>query len=127
MLDTNVVLDILKNRTKALDKLKAFKHFTFIISFLVYVEIMAGSQLAQKKDTRKFLREFFIVHNFDDAAHKESTRFLNKYFTGRENRPMDLLIAAHAKSLHIPIITNNAKDFIFSEIEVYHYDKIIKA
>ena len=126
MLDTNVVLDIMKNRTKAFEKLKEFKGFTFIISYMVYVEVMAGSQLTDKKDTRKFLSEFFIVNKFDEAAHSESKKFVNKYFTGKENKPMDLLIASHAKALNIPIITKNSKDFIFSEIEVYHYDKSIK-
>ena len=36
---------------------------------------------------------------------------------------MDLLIAAHAKALKISIITNNAKDFIFKEVTVFHYPK----
>ncbi len=54
---------------------------------------------------------------------KTSEQFAFKYFTGRENPPMDLLIAAHAKALNLPIITNNAKDFIFKEVKVYHYEK----
>lgn len=60
---------------------------------------------------------------FDAKAHITAVNFLYKYFTGRENKPMDLLIAAHAKALKISIITNNAKDFIFKEVTVFHYPK----
>ena len=42
MLDTNVLLDLMKNEKKALEKLKDFKGYEFVISFLVYSEIMAG-------------------------------------------------------------------------------------
>ncbi len=122
MLDTNVLLDIMYNEKKALEKLQNYSDYEFVISFLVYAEIMAGSQIRVKADTRKFLQRF-TVKDFDVKAHTIEKEFLNKYFTGRENKPMDLLIAAHAKSLNVPIITNNAKDFLFSEIKVYHYSK----
>jgi tRNA(fMet)-specific endonuclease VapC len=122
MLDSNVVIDILRNEKKAYTKLKDFINFNLAISFLVYVEIMAGTQINRKAATRKFLKSFSIIP-FDKKAQDFAIKFTNKYFTGRENKPMDLLIAAHAKSLNVPIITNNAKDFLFSEIKVYHYSK----
>lgn len=122
MLDTNVLFDLMKNEKSALEKLKDFKGYKFVISFLVYAEVMAGSQLRVKADTRKFLRKF-PVKEYDTKAHTAAVKFLNKYFTGRKNKPMDLLIAAHAKSLNIPVITNNDKDFIFKEIKVFHYSK----
>jgi predicted nucleic acid-binding protein len=122
MLDTNVVIDLMRNETKALEKLKDFKGYTFVISFLVYAEVMAGSQLTQKVSTRKFLKQF-AIKPFDSKAHATATKLLDKYFTGRENKPTDLLIASHAHSQRIPIITNNAKDFIFKDVKVYHYTK----
>jgi tRNA(fMet)-specific endonuclease VapC len=122
MLDTNVLLDIMYNEKKALEKLQQYSDYEFIISFLVFAEIMAGSQIRVKADTRKFLQRF-TVKEYDTKAHTIAKKLLNKYFTGRENKPMDLLIAAHAKSLNVPIITNNAKDFLFSEIKVHHYTK----
>jgi predicted nucleic acid-binding protein len=68
MLDTNVLLDIMYNEKKALEKLKNYADYTFVISFLVYTEIMAGSQIRVKADTRKFLQRF-KVKEFDTKAH----------------------------------------------------------
>lgn len=122
MLDINVLFDLMKNEKRALEKLREFKGYEFVISFLVYSEVMAGSQLRVKADTRKFLKKF-TLQQFDAKAHSTAIKLLDKYFTGRENKPMDLLIAAHAKSLNAPIITNNAKDFIFKEVTVFHHSK----
>ena len=122
MLDTNVVIDIFYKRKAASEKLKEFKGYTFAISHLVYMEFLAGMQVAQKKDGRKFLNEF-IVKKYDNDAQKISEQFAYKYFVGRENKPMDLMIAAHSKALNLPIITNNASDFIFKGVKVYHYSK----
>ena len=114
--------DLMRNEKRALEKLRYFKGYEFFINLLVYAEVMAGSQVRVKADTRKFLKEFKVMV-FDAKAHITAVNFLYKYFTGRENKPMDLLIAAHAKALKISIITNNAKDFIFKEVTVFHYPK----
>ncbi len=122
MLDTNVVIDLFKNYNDARKKLIEFKEHKFAISYLVYAEFMSGTQLTKKKDSNKFLK-LFKVFMFDAKAHQTANLFLQKYFTGRENSPNDLLIAAHAHSLNYPVITNNAKDFIFTEVKSYHYSK----
>lgn len=110
MLDTNVVIDIFYQRKASIEKLKEFIDYHFAISHLVYMEFMAGTQVRQKADARKFLSEF-IVKPYDEPAQKMSEKFASKYFTGRENKPMDLLIAAHAKSLNLPIINQQFKGF----------------
>ncbi|MBX2930549.1 MAG: type II toxin-antitoxin system VapC family toxin [Chitinophagaceae bacterium] len=122
MLDTNVVIDIFRNRTAAFEKLKEFNGYTFLISHLVCVEFMVGMQIREKKDGRKFLNEF-VIKTYNEAAQKQANKYTDIYFVGRENKPIDLMIAAHAKALKLPIITNNAKDFIFTGLKVYHYSK----
>ena len=112
----------MRNEKRALKKLRYFKGYEFFINLLVYAEVMAGSQVRVKADTRKFLKKFPVMV-FDAKAHITAVNFLYKYFTGRENKPMDLLIAAFAKALKILIITDNAKDFIFKEVTVFHYSK----
>ena len=122
MFDTNVVFDLMYHEKKTMAKLADYSTYDFAISILVYAEVMAGAQLRVKQDTRKFLQRFKIC-NFDAKAHTVAKIFLDKYFTGREKKPMDLLIAAHAKSLNVPVITNNARDFIFKEVQVVYYEK----
>ena len=122
MLDTNILIDLAKKRDYVLPRLNDFAGYTLAISHIVYVEFMAGTQVHGKKDARKFLRQFKMIH-YDAAAQTVANAFANKYFTGRENKPMDLLIAAHAKSLGLGIITANSKDFIFSGVTVHPYLK----
>jgi predicted nucleic acid-binding protein len=74
MLDTNVLFDLMKNEKSALAKLKDFKGYKFVISFLVYAEVMAGSQLRVKADTRKFLKNF-PVKEYDTKAHTVAAKF----------------------------------------------------
>jgi tRNA(fMet)-specific endonuclease VapC len=122
MLDTNVLIDLIRNKNIAIKRLQDYLKFDFVISYLVYAEIMAGAQLKDKFKTKQFL-ESFIILNFDEKAHLQATKYLNKYFTGTQNKPMDLLVAAHAKSLKMPILTNNSKDFIFSGLKTFYYNK----
>lgn len=122
MLDTNVVIDIQRNERQAMQKLAEFREHTLAISFLVYIEVMAGAQLRQKADTEKFLK-WFVILPFDAKAQAVGKKFGRQHFVGRENKPMYLLIAAHAKSENVTVVTNNAKDFVFKGLKVYHYQK----
>jgi predicted nucleic acid-binding protein len=120
-LDTNVVLAIMFNQKAAVDKLADFANYQFCISRLVYVEIFAGAHLKDKPDTHKFLNRF-IVLPFSEKGQKQAVNLSRLFFIGRERKPYDLLIAAHAIGEQIPIITKNVKYFeIYPEIKLFNF------
>jgi predicted nucleic acid-binding protein len=121
-LEINVVLAILFNQKSAFVKMQEFAGYKFCISRLVYVEFFAGAPIKEKSDTHKFLSRFFVV-SFSDQAQKEAIKLSRLFFLGRERKPYDLLIAAHALSENTPIITSNAKDFKYPELKVFDFSK----
>lgn len=107
MLDSNVVIDMLRNRTKAAQRLQPYQHYKFVLSHITYMEVLAGAQLLRKNDTEKFLKEFAILP-FTTKAHTQSHSLARRYHV---RKPMDLLIAAHAISEGVELLTNNTDDF----------------
>lgn len=120
MLDTNVVLAFLHNEEKTAARLSAYADYDFLISSLVYVEVMAGALLHRKADTRKYLKNFLIVP-FDKAASDVSMQLASKYLIDKSSKPYDLLLAAHALSLKLPFITANTKDFTFGRLKLIDF------
>lgn len=107
MLDSNVAIDMLRNRVKAAQRLQPYRHYKFVLSHITYIEVLAGAQLYRKNDTEKFLKEFAIL-SFTIKAHAQSRQLARRYHV---QKPMDLLIAAHAVSEGIELLTNNTNDF----------------
>ncbi|MBD0278862.1 MAG: type II toxin-antitoxin system VapC family toxin [Flavisolibacter sp.] len=107
MLDSNVVIDMLRNRTKANQRLQPYRHYKFVLSHVTYIEVLAGAQLHRKNDTEKFLRQFAIL-SFTIKVHNQSRQLARRYHV---QKPMDLLIAAHTISEGIELLTNNTDDF----------------
>lgn len=123
MLDTNVVLAFLHNEVKTAARLHGYEDYDFYISTLVYVEVMAGTLLHRKSDTRKY-RSNFLLKSFDAAAAEVAGNLANKYLVDKSSKPYDLLIAAHALSLRLPIITSNTKDYTFGKLKVVDFSAL---
>ncbi len=118
MLDSNVIIDLIRNKDKALERLLDFSHYQFTISHFVYIEVLAGAQKHRKADTSKFLRAYSVLP-FNSNAHEEARLLARRYHAGK---PMDLLIAAHAKAEKVPLLTNNINDFAkFKGLKTMHY------
>jgi len=118
MLDSNVVIDYSRHNTEALKRLSEYDGYLLAISFFVYVEVMAGTHPKYKIKTEKALRYFDIL-SFGIKPQTEGRIFARRYHAGK---PMDLLIAAHAKAEGVPLLTNNIKDFAkFKGLKTIHY------
>jgi tRNA(fMet)-specific endonuclease VapC len=117
MLDTNICSYILKARPPTLrDKLKTTPNLT--ISVVVYAELCYGIELSPphlRAPRYEQLQQFVSLLEILDwnkvaAAHYAQIRtVLKKQGTPIGN--MDLLIAAHARSLNSLLITNNLNEF----------------
>jgi tRNA(fMet)-specific endonuclease VapC len=119
MLDTNICVYIIKKKTEnALGRLKQNRGKGLFISTITLAELefgIANADSLYKEKNRLALLEFLTImgiKHFDENAAKEYG-MLKRDFKGRNNliEPLYMLIAAHAKSLGMTLVTNNIRDF----------------
>jgi tRNA(fMet)-specific endonuclease VapC len=117
LLDTNICIYIIKQKPKiVLDRFKTHRLGEIGISSITSAELHYGvSKSANFNKNQIALNQFLIpleIFDFDFNASVEygKIRFeLEK--AGTPIGPLDLLIAAHAKSLAMTLVTNNEKEF----------------
>ena len=137
MLDTNICIYIIKKKTEnVLDKLKQNRKKGLCISSITLAELEFGNANADslyKERNQLALLEFLTIMNikhFDELAAieygtiKKDLKDRNSLIgpfepqpspqgVGLEVRgsPLDMLIAAHAKSLNMTLVTSNVREF----------------
>ena len=117
LLDTNICIYIIKRKPAAvLKRFLEYKVGDIGISSITLSELHYGVAKSEHRDKNaKALDEFIIpleVVPFDEAAahvYGEIRAGLEK--AGTPIGSMDMLIAAHAASLGIPLVTNNTREF----------------
>jgi tRNA(fMet)-specific endonuclease VapC len=117
MLDTNICIYIIKQQPAAV--LKRFLEYQIgdiCISSITLAELRYGvAKSTHQEKNAKALDEFIVpleIVSFDEAAahvYGEIRAALEK--VGMPIGAMDMLIAAHALSLGIPLVTNNIREF----------------
>ena len=120
LLDTNICIYVIKQRPlRVMEKFRACDLGDIGISAITVSELWYGvaknlnqaSKAANTKALRQFLLPLNVVH-FDDRAaeaYGEIRAALEQ--AGEPIGGMDLLIAAQAVSLGIPLVTNNEREF----------------
>jgi tRNA(fMet)-specific endonuclease VapC len=117
MLDTNICIYIIKRRPQSvLDRFSAFPVGDIGISSITLAELEYGAaKSAQPKKNREALEEFVSpldIATFDRDAAEAYGRI--RAVLERKGLPigaMDMLIAAHALSLGVNLVTNNETEF----------------
>lgn len=117
MLDTNICIYIIKQHPQAvIKKFKLFSIGDICISSMTLAELMYGVEKSiHQKKNKAALEEFILpldIMPFDDLAascYGEIRVHLEK--SGNVIRPLDLIIAAHARCLNAILVTNNTKEF----------------
>ena len=116
MLDTNICIYIIKgNPPQVLDRLKALTQGSAVMSVVTYAELRAGLELqsanrAQDERALAFLTSRIPVLPFNESA-AECFGVMRAALRDRNRDTMDRLIAAHAVSVGITLVTNNEADF----------------
>lgn len=121
LLDTDTCISLLDSREPAkqqniLARLEALRDTELCVSAVTVSELVFGVENSRFRKANlaaldTFLLDFAIMP-FDEAAARGAGRVradLEK--KGQRIGPMDTLIAAHAKSLRIPAVTNNVAEF----------------
>jgi tRNA(fMet)-specific endonuclease VapC len=118
LLDTNICIYIINNKPiKILRKFERYPSHEFGISSITQAELQYGVAKSKSKKTNQFaLDEFLlpltILPFYGEklvACYGEIRVLLES--KGMTIGPLDMLIAAHALSLDLTIISNNIKEF----------------
>lgn len=117
MLDTNICIYIIKQKPRSvLERFAAFPVGDLGISVITLAELEYGTSKSSEPDRNREALEQFVspleIAVFDRLAtgvYGKIRALLEK--RGRPIGSMDLLIAAHALSLNVRLITNNMREF----------------
>ena len=117
LLDTNICIYLIKRKPpEVLQRFRQLQPGSVFISSVTTSELYYGTQKSQRVQTNlealnNFLLPFLIV-DYDESAsflYGELRADLEK--RGQPIGPLDMMIAAHALSLDVPLVTNNTKEF----------------
>lgn len=117
MLDTNICIFAIKKRPeKVLAHLQAHRPSEICISSITYAELCHGVEKSQAKDRNLLALTLFLssisILPFDGSAAQEYGKVRAALEQqGTPIAPLDSLIAAHAKSLDMTLVTNNTREF----------------
>ena len=116
MLDTNICIYlILKHPPEVLKRLEQQFEGDVVMSAITYAELRAGVEIKSGNPARdqaalSALVARIPVQAFDEAG-ADAYAIARKALPERRRDAMDRLIAAHAISLDLVLITNNEADF----------------
>jgi tRNA(fMet)-specific endonuclease VapC len=117
MLDTNICIYIIKQRPpEVLTRFKGYVVGDIAVSSITVAELQFGVQRSQTPERNQPALDQFLlpltVVGFDQAAaatYGQVRTSLER--SGRPIGPLDTLIAAHALSLKLTLVTNNVDEF----------------
>lgn len=130
MLDTDICSYIM--REKPIQVLKRFDSYEmeqFCISVVSYAEFIYGIQKSANPEKHQRLVENFILHvdiiPWDCSAAEHYGKIRKELESrGRIVGNMDLMIAAHARSQRMTIVTNNERHFDrITELSIENWTK----
>ena len=118
LLDTNICIYIINEKPeKVLRKFEQYPVHEFGISSVTYAELQYGVEKSKHKNTNQdALDEFLLPLTILPFHGKRLVECYGKIRVlleskGKTTGPLDMLIAAHALSLDLTVISNNIKEF----------------
>ena len=116
MLDTNIIIYTIKNRLEQVRKLFRQHSEQICISTITVGELIFGAEHSQQVERNLADIEAMIsrleVLSFDTkAAYHFGQVRAHLYNNGQPIGPYDMMIAGHARSSGLILVTNNVKEF----------------
>ncbi len=116
MLDTDTCIYAIKRRGNVLDQILAHDPAEICISAITYSELNCGVEKSSSRERNRIALLSFLaeieVEDYDDLAAEEyGTVRAALERRGEPIGAMDLLIAAHARSIGATVVTNNTREF----------------
>ena len=116
MLDANLCIRVLRDRPAEIRQQFIDEAPSLCLSTIVLHELIFGAERSQRPDHQHALVANFAaqltVLDFDAAAAAHAADIKNKLLQqGNVIGPNDLLIAGHARSLGLKLVTGNLREF----------------
>lgn len=116
LLDTNIVIFALRNRTPELRARLAADYGRLAVSTITVAELQFGAERSQNPQQNRHAYEAFLalveVQPFSFAAAEHSGEIRAELAkTGRPIGSYDALIAGHARASGLVVVTNNVREF----------------
>lgn len=125
ILDTDVIIDLYRNKREALKTLDYFKDKVLTISPISYAEFLGGTRLKYKIEARKFLHQFKVLHEKENQklfALCMKHEFKKQRSDKRNSSLGDFLIAQDTLKANTILVTQNIDDFtMFESIKLHEY------
>lgn len=119
MLDTNICIYLLKHQpASVVEKFASLAVGDVVISSITWAELLRGCDVYEPKSAFDKLRSLVPVVSFDEKAAQCFADILSAY----PHKPkFDTLIAAHAKSLGVILVSNNTADFVKFDVKIENW------
>ena len=108
MLDTNICIYTIKNKPETLRPIFNAHDGQMCVSRITHMELVYGAERSAVPEKNLAVVEGFLtrleVLDFDQAASEQAKQ-------GMPIGPYDALIAGHARSLGLTVVTNNMREF----------------
>ena len=116
MLDNNIVIYTMKNKPDSVRERFKKHHGRMCISSITYMELVYGAERSSNPDRNLTSLEGFVarmdVLPLDDSAAAHAGQIRAELARlGMPIGPYDQLIAGHARSQGLVLVTNNEKEF----------------
>lgn len=116
MLDTNIVIYVMKNRPKQVKDRFTLHNGRMCISSVTLGELVFGAEHSQQTernlaDIEEMTARIEVLPFEDKAAYHFSRIRSDLYRMGRPIGPYDMMIAGHARASAMILVTNNVKEF----------------
>ncbi len=117
LLDTNVLIYLLKKNPLVIKKLRSLKVSLYSISVISYFEFLAGVSDDQVDRAERYLKKFNVI-SFNEEIAKEAVHF--SHSTQKKLKFKDLIIAATAKQKGKKLLTADHDFKNLKGVEVDH-------
>jgi len=116
MLDTNICIDLIKRQPpQVIQRLQVLQRGDAVMSVVTYAELRAGLEMQPANRTQDERALALLVDHIPvlpfTQAQTERYGLLRSAVCERNRNVMDRLIAAHAVSVGVTLVTNNEADF----------------
>ena len=116
MLDTNVVIHTIRNRPEEVRRMFTLQQGRICISTVTLMELVYGAERSAQvsrnlRDIESFSARLDVLAYDRDAASHTGRIRAELARSGEPIGPYDAMIAGHARSRSLTVVTANAKEF----------------